>query len=98
MLVQPDATIRRHDAPTALLAATAAHSGLAVATRRTRRIHGADGRAWDVLELVSVTSVLGQSQLSLVFMSPEMVRRVRAYPPDWYELSDAELETLSWRV
>jgi hypothetical protein len=98
MFDQSASAIRRHGVPIALLPATTARSALAVATWRARRIHGADGRSWDVLEQVSVMPVHGQSHLSLVFMSPEMVRRVRTYPPNWYELSDLELETLSWRV
>jgi hypothetical protein len=33
-----------------------------------------------------------------VFASPEVVRRVWDYPPDWRALSDAALYALSWRV
>lgn len=33
----------------------------------------------------------------LVFASPEAVRRVWAYPPDWRTLPDAALFALSWR-
>ncbi|MFL5581145.1 MAG: hypothetical protein ACJ8AO_12285 [Gemmatimonadaceae bacterium] len=52
------------------------------------------GRQWRVYE-----SRLGQydrrSRPHLFFESAEAVRRVRDFPPDWYELPDADLISLS---
>ena len=36
-----------------------------------------------------------RSGSTLVFDCPEVVRRVRAFPSDWFALSDAELVALS---
>jgi hypothetical protein len=36
--------------------------------------------------------------LSLIFTSEAAVRRVRAFPSDWYTLSDEELLALSWKA
>ena len=36
--------------------------------------------------------------MSLIFASDAAVRRVRDYPPDWFDLPDNELLALSWRV
>jgi hypothetical protein len=33
----------------------------------------------------------------LVFASPEVIRRVWDYPPDWRTLPDSALLALSWR-
>jgi hypothetical protein len=35
---------------------------------------------------------------SLIFSSDGAVRRVRHYPQEWMELSDAELSDLSWKA
>lgn len=35
---------------------------------------------------------------SLVFETTGIFRRVRRYPANWYELSDAELYALSWKT
>jgi hypothetical protein len=35
---------------------------------------------------------------SLIFASELAVRRVRDYPSDWFTLSEAALERLSWGV
>lgn len=37
-----------------------------------------------------------RSTPSLIFESDEVMRRVRSYPENWRELSDAELIELSW--
>ena len=34
---------------------------------------------------------------ALVFESPNTARRVRDYPPNWRDLSDKELYSLSWK-
>ncbi len=43
-----------------------------------------------------VTEHLQNGCWSLVFMSPAAIRRVRTYPPDWWQLSNSELAALSW--
>ena len=35
---------------------------------------------------------------SLVFDAVDLVRRVRSFPPDWFELPDSELMELSERI
>ena len=49
------------------------------------------GVTWSVYEDQSTT--LGSS---LIFESDKIARRVRDYPANWRELSDAELAALSW--
>jgi hypothetical protein len=36
-----------------------------------------------------------RSQLTLVFVSDDVMRRVRHYPPNWFELADEELLKVS---
>jgi hypothetical protein len=43
-----------------------------------------------------VTEHLQDGCWSLVFMSHAAIRRVRTYPPDWWQLSNADLVALSW--
>jgi hypothetical protein len=43
-----------------------------------------------------VTEHLQDGCWSLVFMSAAAIRRVRTYPPDWWQLSNVELAALSW--
>jgi hypothetical protein len=50
---------------------------------------------WDVYELPA--NGAPHDRPSLVFESPEAVRRVRDFPTDWRRLSDAELYAVSWR-
>jgi hypothetical protein len=45
----------------------------------------ADGRAW------SVYVMNGIADPSLIFESVKIVRRVRTFPINWHDLSDAEL-------
>jgi hypothetical protein len=40
----------------------------------------------------------GETEHGLVFESVGAFRRVRRFPTNWIELSDPELEALSWRV
>lgn len=58
---------------------------------RVRVYEDARGVTWRVCEYAG-----GQSR-SLVFASPDVMRRVTYYPADWWTLSDAELAKLSWR-
>ena len=37
----------------------------------------------------------GPSRRSLVFMSDRVARRVKQYPPNWFELSDSALAEIS---
>ena len=59
-----------------------------------RRFVDADGIHWSVYE--SPTTYDRRARPTLVFESDEAVRRVRAYPPNWRDLSDEELAALSW--
>jgi hypothetical protein len=43
-----------------------------------------------------VTEHLQDGCWSLVFMSAAAIRRVRTYPADWWQLTNAELTALSW--
>ena len=66
-------------------------------TPRARTLHDAEGSQWRVFEQV-FADYDRRSGLSLIFSSDTAVRRVRDYPANWFELSDDELLTLSWRV
>lgn len=48
---------------------------------------------WTVYEHVPAYDRRGTP--TLVFESPEVVRRVRAFPPDWHSLSDDALAALA---
>jgi hypothetical protein len=56
-----------------------------------------DGVRWVVKEL-SFSDYDRRRGQSLIFASEAAVRRVRDYPADWFELSDAELGALSWKI
>ena len=65
------------------------------APRRTSRIRtllSDDGVAWRVFELPA-TGPYGLAH-HLIFDGAVVVRRLRDYPPNWYELSDCELARL----
>ena len=53
------------------------------------------GISWHVREVSRVSTDLRETT-TLVFESNMMFRRVRDYPANWRELSDRELEELSW--
>lgn len=63
--------------------------------QRTARRLVVDGVPWLVYELAHVFD--RRHAPSLVFESDHAVRRVRSYPAEWRDLSDAELWALSWR-
>jgi len=64
---------------------------------RSRTYVDDDGQAWTVSE--QPFSPYDRRQgLSLIFTSDLAVRRVRNYPPTWYELPDRALAALSWNV
>ena len=50
------------------------------------------GELWFVREI----STAG-NDIALVFESPNTARRVRTYPPNWRDLSDQQLYSLSWK-
>ena len=55
-----------------------------------------DDAQWWVYELES-GPYDRRSGRSLIFESDGVLRRVRDYPADWRELSDAQLMAVSWR-
>jgi len=57
---------------------------------------GADGCEWLVRELE--TKGVATTSRSLVFERPEVVRRVRDYPPNWASLTDDQLYRVSLRT
>jgi hypothetical protein len=59
---------------------------------RVRRFLGIDGREWRVREVPSAYD--RRRANSLVFDTFDAARRVRHYPADWYNLTDAELAML----
>jgi hypothetical protein len=63
--------------------------------RRTAREIFVDGMPWLVYELPPAPFDR-RSSPSLVFETESTVRRVRSYPADWRQLSDADLFALSW--
>lgn len=51
-----------------------------------------DGYTWTVYEQ---QLPYGQAWRTLVFMSDRVVRRVKQYPPNWFDLPDSELAQVS---
>lgn len=51
-----------------------------------------DAHVWTVREMVDPVT----SQPVLIFLGTGVARRVRTYPANWPELSDADLYNLSW--
>lgn len=60
-----------------------------------RRLVILDGIPWEVYE--HIPEYDRRASPTLVFESEGVVRRVRDFPADWRERSDAELYALSWR-
>lgn len=58
-----------------------------------RLLIDANGRRWEVHEVTS--SYDRRTRGSLIYDCGDVVRRVRTYPADWYERSDAALLELS---
>ena len=82
----PDRAIRHSSA--------VAESGRARAVANGRTIETGEGE-WRVYEL-ECGQYDRRAGPSLIFESDGVLRRVRDYPPDWRELSDAELMQVSW--
>lgn len=57
----------------------------------------AEGAQWRVFEQ-AFADYDRRSGMSLIFSSDSAVRRVRDYPADWFDLSDDDLATLSWKA
>ncbi len=74
---------------------TAPSSALA-ADGPVRRIVDLEHRTWTVFE-VGMPAYDRRSGKCLIFDSQDIVRRVRNYPADWYDLPDADLYALSLR-
>ena len=55
------------------------------------------GFVWTVREVVPDYDRRGRSTLIFTNEMTLTMRRVRDYPSDWRELTDAELQRLSWR-
>ena len=67
-------------------------------TPRTERVFvDADGARWRVYEQ-PFSTYDRRSGVSLIFANDAAVRRVREFPANWAELSDAELASLSWKA
>jgi len=64
---------------------------------RSRLYLDDEGQAWSVSEQ-PFSAYDRRSGWSLIFTSELAVRRVRSYPPNWYELTDEALAELSWNV
>lgn len=64
---------------------------------RPRMYVDADGTRWQVYEQ-EFSDYDRRRGASLIFAAESAVRRVRDYPANWRELSDAELTALSWKV
>jgi hypothetical protein len=68
---------------------------VAAQDRLSRSYYAADGSVWSVTELAG--NVPGRpGQRCLVFASADAVRRVWNFPANWRDLTDADLESLSW--
>jgi hypothetical protein len=57
----------------------------------------AEGARWRVFEQ-PFADYDRRTGMSLIFSSDAAVRRVRDYPSNWIDLTDAELATLSWKA
>jgi hypothetical protein len=64
---------------------------------RTRTYTDDSGMTWRVSEQ-RFSEYDRRTGCSLIFESELAVRRVRGYPSDWFTLSEAALERLSWGV
>jgi hypothetical protein len=64
--------------------------------RPTRVIYGSDGELWVVRELAA-PAFDRRDTPSLVFSTDDVMRRVRNYPSNWFELSDEALFEVSLR-
>jgi hypothetical protein len=73
------------------------HIGVSADPSVGRSFLDAEGARWRVYEQ-AFADYDRRSGMSLIFASESAVRRVRDYPADWMQLSDAELVALSWNA
>ena len=66
----------------------------AVGSSRTIRVNG---REWTIREVVA-PEYDRRAGTNLIFEASDIVRRVRCFPENWRELSEADLAELSRRV
>ena len=64
-------------------------------TPSVRTLLDSEGAQWRVFEQ-AFSDYDRRSGMSLIFATDAAVRRVRQYPPSWFELPDDELLMLSW--
>ena len=53
---------------------------------------------WRVEEVPAAAVPAAKRPACLVFQSEAAIRRIWHYPPNWRQLTDAELELLSWET
>ena len=63
---------------------------------RVRVVAAINGRQWVVKEVPPSQPDVG-GRPSLVFASDHVIRRVRDFPPDWFDWSDEDLYAVSQR-
>ena len=85
---------RRHADQVIRHSSSVTESGRARAVANARTIETGEGE-WRVYEL-ECGQYDRRAGPSLIFESDGVLRRVRDYPSDWRELSDAELMQVSW--
>ena len=56
----------------------------------------AGGISWRVFEVEAAEWSWAHKARCLLFVSPEVIRRVWEYPVDWWQLSTDELYAVSW--
>ena len=56
------------------------------------------GVEWQVTEVPAAAVPSAKGPACLVFHSDAAIRRVWRYPANWRQLTDAELEVLSWET
>jgi hypothetical protein len=61
---------------------------------RRRYFRGANGEDWEVFE-APLPAYDRRSGFCLIFESRDIIRRVRNYPSNWYDLSEGALRELS---
>ena len=64
------------------------------ATPSRMRVLATDGMSWRVYE-AAYSSTDRRTGISLIFDAELVIRRVRNFPANWYELSDEDLYALS---
>ena len=90
-VVAARATARR--ARDAMIASRA--DRIATRERLARRYRDSDWEIWSVTEITGNSGAPAGARC-LIFTSATMMRRVTEFPENWRELSDAELEQISW--